>query len=278
MTEKKLLTKEDIKEIIGNAYLAPVITKPILIFGNKTYKTILGKSPEKNLIMIYGNDDTGFLHIGRRHSYKYVYTDWKRDIPNELDTPTSFPKSEILITGWPSIVDRIYSPENLNQTNNNQKEKFELYIGDYVYNNEKVECYLLAYKNTKIIHTLYLKSNKKQFNKPKPKGFHFSKDKIEYWLEPENDKEIMEIPYVDNQKEVQFLVEAQRIISSHEEAWTLKFWKGGYAFQRTLINTITPEMLEKRLDYYQLFGTEHIEKEIGRINRMSIEELLKGTK
>lgn len=271
-----LLTKEEIKEINITAHSFPIFNTPVIQFGKKSINTVIGKSPVSELIMIYGNDDTGFQHIQKRHAFKYEYTDWRKNKPEDLDFPSVFPEQELLFISWQKIVDEVYKNENLCFKENKRKGEFDLFIGDYSFNSEKYKCSLLLYKKTKIIHTLFIteKGRKnKFFNKEKPKGFHFVKGKITGTLDFNKQIETLTIPYLNNEEIKCFQVDIMRNLDSGIEIWTLQFKKENREFNLVLREGKSAISLDDRMSYYSSFGLEDIEKVIGKINNMNLAEL-----
>lgn len=273
---ERLLTEDDINEINKTARTFPVFDRPILFFGKKNYKTLIGKSPRNGLIMIEGNDDTGFRHIQKRHTYKYEYKDWKKDTPSELDYPTVFPEGELLFLNWHKIADTIYQKENFDLEKNINPSEFDLFLGDYQYDGENYKCVLLLYNNTKIIHTFYLKLNNKNkvFNKKKPSGFHFVKKKLKCISDYGKGKQILDIPYFDNNDELKYLVKVEWDTVTSDEIWRILIYREEenliYLWRQGKISN----PLNERLQYITLFGLEDVEKEIGKINKSSTEDLI----
>lgn len=275
---EKLLSTEELDEISKESINFPIIEHPYLLIGPKTYKTIIGKSPKKGSIMVFGNDDTGFQHINIRHGYRDAYDQWKKENPDELDDPTCFPKGEFLAFNWANIVDEIFENDNINIENNKYENVFDLYIGNYIHEENQHDCYLLLYRNTKIIHTLYLKLKNKIYNKSKPKGFHFIKGKITCTIDFEKNFELLIIPYLDNKNEKRFQIEVTRFGMTQQEEWILKFKKENKHFIMYLRKCKSLIRLEERIPYYDFFGLDEIEIEIGRINKMSLAEVMKRCK
>jgi hypothetical protein len=273
---EKLLTQQDINEITKTARTFPIFDRPIIFIGQKNYKTLIGKSPKNGLIMIEGNDDTGFRHIQKRHAYKYEYKEWKKDTPSELDYPTVFPEGELLFQNWHKIVDAVYKKENFDLEKNNDPDKFDLFFGDYQYDGKIYKCVLLLYKNTKIIQTFYLKLNSKNkvFNKKKPSGFHFVKRKIKCISDYGRGKQILDIPYFDNHEELKYLVKVEWDMVTCDEIWRIIIDRVEdnfiYVWKRGKISI----PLNERLQYITVFGLEDVEKEIGEINKFSTELLI----
>jgi hypothetical protein len=272
---EKLLTNEELLEVAKKSINYPVFDHPVIILGSKNYETVVGKSPIHNLIMVLGNDDTGFQHINKRHGYKYEYTQWKKDKPNELGVPTSFSEKELLFLSWLKIVDAVYRNENLNIEDNNRKEDFDLFVGELESEDKKYKCRLLLYKNTKIIHNIIPVIKNRSFNKKKPPGFHFVKGEIRCKLDFDNEKETLIIPYLNNEKKVVFQIDIIRDMIIKEELWILSCIKGDKVFRIPAEIKTTETRLEDRILHYRFFGLEDVEKEIGRINKMTVEELKK---
>lgn len=193
-----LLTKEDINEILQSVMYNPILSDPNILFidsGNKN--GVMRISPKNKLILIYGDEYTGFTHIHNRHSYWSQETYWKKNDINKLDTPSKFEKTSIPIKDYIEIIDDLYCQENINLENNNNPELFDLYFGNASSTNLKDTKYkMLLYKGTKIVHTLYptsAKHNKKKildYRRGKPKG------------QQEKTHTIIAVPYYDKDNKV----------------------------------------------------------------------------
>jgi hypothetical protein len=115
---------------------------------------------ESGLILVTGNDDTGYNHIMKRHNP--IRLDTFNCVKEILDTPTTFEYDFLPIIHIILIADDIYTNGEKKSLQDNSP--FELYVGKSnalatSYNEYK----LLIYKHTKIIHTLYpLKSDSKR--------------------------------------------------------------------------------------------------------------------
>jgi hypothetical protein len=64
---------------------------------------------------------------------------------------------------------------------------------------------------------------------------------------------------------------------TQEESWTIKF-KIGENLSSISKNVIVKSSLSSRYEYYELFGLDEIKKEIGKISKMSIEDIIKHYK
>ncbi len=83
------------------------------------------------MIMIKGDDFSGFAHIQKRHNhYKRNYT----PIGEQTFIPTSkFHSKSRSLPDCIELADLLYSPEHLNERRNKQPEVFEVYQGDYTF-------------------------------------------------------------------------------------------------------------------------------------------------
>ena len=255
---EKLLTEDDIIEINKTARTFPIYDRPIFFIGQKNYKTLIGKSPKNGLIMIEGNDDTGFRHIQKRHAYKYEYKEWKKDTPGELDYPTVFPEGELLFLHWHKIADVVYKMENFDLDKNNEPDKFDLFLGDYQYNEKKYKCVLLLYKKTKIIHNIIPIVKDKAFNRNKPSGFHFVKGKIKCISDYGREKQILDIPYLGNSDELKYLVKVEWDMVTFDEIWRIIIYREEDNFIYLWRQGKISNPLNERLQYITEIGRAHV--------------------
>ncbi len=132
--------------------------------GKATEISILTVSKKNLLIFTEGNEHTGFKHIRKRHSYYSYINYW---VLNEkdtirLDNPSKFHPKMMPIIDYVKIAEVIYKEENKNITKNSKPELFDKYSGTYIYDNDHKEMYhLLLYKDTKIVHTMFPQSKRK---------------------------------------------------------------------------------------------------------------------
>lgn len=272
---EKILTKKEIEEAQKAALTFPIFNTPVVLLGAKSKNSIIGKSPTKALIMVWGNDDTGFQHIQKRHGYKYEYTEWKKDKPYELDVPTSFPEREILFLSLLKIADSIYKDENLSIKENHHKDDFDLYVGELKFEEKIYKCKLLLYKSSKIIHNIIPVVKKKAFNKNKPSGFHFVLGEMRCNLDFDKQEETLIIPYLDHLNKVVFQVDIARNMITKEELWILSCIKEDKVVRIPAEVKTTETKLEDRILHYKYFGLEEVKKEIVKISKMTLEELKK---
>ena len=155
-----LLTRKEIYEVLQSVAYNPMLSNPNIFFSDiNNKKGVMRITPKNKLILIYGNEHTGFTHIRNRHSYWSEKTYWKNS--DKLDTPSKFEKTSIPIKDYIEIIDDLYCQENINLEKNNKPELFDLYFGNTSSTNLKDAKYkMLLYKGTKIVHTLYPTSSK----------------------------------------------------------------------------------------------------------------------
>jgi hypothetical protein len=196
---EKLLSQEDIQEIIHNNRDNPVFKYygvKLISTEKHSYKEVVAVSERNNLILIKGNEDTGITHISERHNFwstkHYIVENQKGEIV--FQNQSKFPRN-VTPLEFIKIADQIYSNENKVIENNHQMaDLFDLYIGEYLFDKPR-KVKLLLYKETKIIHSLFLSSsayNKKRINK-----FPFSRGKVQFSTNPETSIEETLIPYYD---------------------------------------------------------------------------------
>lgn len=112
----------------------------------------------KGLILIKGNELTGYIHIKERHLFwsPQVYR-----IGEVFQAQSKFPKS-IAPIDFLKIANHIFCQENFIENNEHpDSDKFDKYCGLYsLENNEPEKINLILYKNSKVIHSLYPQSKK----------------------------------------------------------------------------------------------------------------------
>lgn len=198
---EKLLAKEDIDEILKNYKESPVFKYNgvrLLTTGEHSFKEVIAVSDKNRLILIKGNEDTGNQHIRERHDYwsTKIYTKINDNEEIVFQNQSRFPRNTYPYQ-YLKIADEIYLKENLVVNNHHpQADKFDLYIGEYLFEeskNEKVK--LLLYKGTKIIHSLFLAHA--SYNKKRVKKFPFSRGQIKFKINQEKGTMKTLIPYLD---------------------------------------------------------------------------------
>lgn len=185
---KGIITQENIK-FFENEARNLIYRKKNMIPISQSPSSIVSVS-DKGLILITGNDDTGYKHIRKRHfverdAYWTEYLDkdgnliQKKDILDrkklKLDNPSKFQPEEVPIMNHHyivSIADQVYKKENLDNNKNKQKELFDTYVGHAKgIDIEETKYRLIIYKNSKIIHTLFPLS--KKYNRRKRRLVNF---------------------------------------------------------------------------------------------------------
>lgn len=158
-----LFTNDELIEIIEKAKDPEYAQLNLLHIGSNKL-SIRGVSQINGLILVYGNEWTGYKHIDERHSYYSRKAYWENE---KIDNPTKF-SSDLAPINYLFTASQIFKPENKNFDKNNKPEVFDLFIGlskDRF--GKDLEYKLILYKDTKVIHTLFINDNKKPFNKKK---------------------------------------------------------------------------------------------------------------
>lgn len=162
--KEDLLTDKEIKEVLEEAK-NPIYAKLNYLNLGKRKTSIFKLSLKTGLILINGNHSTGLEHIINRHSLMSRIPYWNEE--GKIDNPTKF-DLDLAPIEYIHVAEKIYKPENLNNDKNKRKEIFDTYICNLkLKNSPALEFTLVTYKNTGIVHTLFISSNKKPFNKKK---------------------------------------------------------------------------------------------------------------
>ncbi|CAD0008164.1 hypothetical protein [Flavobacterium salmonis] len=160
---EELFTKEELKQIIEEAKNPCYSEKNLMHIGSSKL-SIRGVSQTNGLILVYGNESTGYKHIRERHCHSSRKPYWQ---DNRIDNPTKFNPNTAPID-YLFIASSIFKAENKNIEKNKNPNSFDLYIGlckDKL--GTELEYKLILYKNSKVVHTLFVNGNKKPFNKKK---------------------------------------------------------------------------------------------------------------
>ena len=218
---EQLLTKKEIDEIQYGNFDNPVLRyHGIRLMQKDTHpKTVLiAVSDEHSLLLIKGNQHTGNQHIIERHSYWSIklYTIQNKNGETVFQHQSRFP-GDVSPIHFLIIADEIYKPENLVLDNPHpDSDKFDLYIGEFQFEKEKKEkVKLLVYKNTKIIHSLFLQSAK--YNKKRVKKFRFSRGQVKYAKKKPNEIRKVLIPYFDSKFKLCFGITIEKYPQDNRE-------------------------------------------------------------
>jgi hypothetical protein len=166
------------------------------------------------------------------------------------------------------ISQKIYKPENLNNQKNDRKELFEMYFGKTKFMDLPIlEYTLVLYKNTKIIHTLFISSNKKPFNKKKVLDLRqgwtgFSQNVM-------TGSVTFEIPYFDSNNIERFKVVLRSIVAMQLDRWYIQVNNfNGIPKITTIIKEEKMTYLASPMDRCSILDSENltwIEKEIKKL-------------
>lgn len=193
---QQLLSKEEIEFIINDSknpiYKIDNLFHPSF---NKTH--IIQVSKTKDLILFYGNQSTGFLHLHERHSNLSIKPFWKET--RKLEIPSKFNSDIIPFFHYMKIAEEIFNNENLNIIKNTNVDNFDLYIGESSIIGEEEKYRLLLYKNTKIIHTLYPES---KLHNLKLNTSSYARGTVSLSSNLDNSETVLKIPYKNRDNKI----------------------------------------------------------------------------
>jgi hypothetical protein len=162
--DQELFNIEELRQIAEEAQ-NPIYSEPNLIHLGSKKLSIIGVAQTNGLIMAYGNEWTGYKHIIDRHSLTSRNPYWNEN--NKMDNPTKF-SLRLAPIEYLDVASQIFKPENKDSENNKNPQIFDVYTGTCKYRDGKeIEYRLITYKDSKVIHTLFINGNKKPFNKKK---------------------------------------------------------------------------------------------------------------
>jgi hypothetical protein len=125
------LTPAEIASIQGKASRSQMLRMENIISIGGKLTDIINLSAHHGLILIYGNEETGFEHIRMRHELYSGQTYWKtsEDGTTKLDYPSKFAPHSIPIIDYIAIADALYAEEFLNIVGNKVPEMFDFFEG-----------------------------------------------------------------------------------------------------------------------------------------------------
>ncbi|WPU91717.1 hypothetical protein SNE25_20575 [Mucilaginibacter sabulilitoris] len=197
----RLLTQEEIANIEVRAQSMQELRKENYFAIGGTLTAIMNLSPANGLILIGGNEDTGFEHIRLRHELYSGRTYWRNDDPDlvKLDYPSKFGPTSIPVFSYVELADALYKAEFYKASSNNEPDLFDVYDGmPEIISAENRRFKLVLYKGTKIIHTLYPTNAK--YTVKKPSGFALHKGGVSVQYNTMTGLVTVTIPYFDHLK------------------------------------------------------------------------------
>lgn len=256
-----LFTNDELNQIIEEAKDPQYLRLNLLHVGEKKL-SIRGVSQINGLILVYGNEWTGYKHIDERHSYYSRRPYWKN---GKMDNPTKF-SHDIAPINYLSIASQIFKHENKNFDKNNNPEVFDLFIGFVKdrFGND-LEYKLILYKNTKVIHTFFVNDNKKPFNKKKIINLRQGWVSAKYDLF--NCIQTFEFSYFNNDDIAKFKIIIRYIEVQEKEKWYIQVNSNegiprftAFAKEFSIKNTKSPPSRMLQLDFVDVFWIEKILK------------------
>lgn len=197
----RLLTQEEIANIEERAQsMQELRTENYFAIGG-TLTAIMNISPVNGLILIGGNEETGFEHIRLRHELYSGRTYWRNDVSDQvkLDYPSKFGPNSIPVFSYVELADALYKPAFLKVSSNSEHDLFDVYDGiPEITSAENRRFKLILYKGTKIIHTLYPTNAK--YTVKKPSGFALHKGGVGVEHNTMTGLVTVTIPYFDHRK------------------------------------------------------------------------------
>ncbi len=194
--QERILTQDELEIVLSQAQdYGRYLELENILFMHTDWKDIVWVTPINKLAFIWGNEDTGFLHINKRHLFYQNLKFWKEN--GKPDDPSLFKRNTIPRGDYMNIADDVFSKGVKNKKG--EREGFDNYTGLFKHRDgDEHEYILVTYKDTKIVHTLY--PTKKIGNQVRPKDFLWHRGDVTGTLtfpEGESRLEIV-IPYVDS--------------------------------------------------------------------------------
>ena len=235
-----LLNADELKQIEKFVLDNPHLSDPNCFNIGSKHTSIVKVSPITGLIIVEGNEHTGFQHIHSRHEYYsfkpyWVETKSEEVIKKKLQDPSRFNPDSVPFWDYIKIADSIYKSENINTENNRRLNEFDLFIGPHIAKDGLQEFYkLLLYKNTKVVHTLYPKSQK--YNRKKPKDFNLARGIVSGNISYKSSIVEIIIPYKDHENNTKYSILVKKNLNvMREECFVLIHGDNGTAESFALI-------------------------------------------
>lgn len=164
---QNFLSDFQMAQIIREAESNPDFLDDKIMHFGKYYYSVIKVSKIHKLILIEGNEHTGFKHINKRHDFFDSQTDWKG---NKLGTGSKFSSNSFGYFDYLKIADQVFDIENFieeDRKNNDYetyKKTLNLFGKGCVYR-------LVVYKGTRIIHTLFPEKDISIWKRPEKFNF-----------------------------------------------------------------------------------------------------------
>ncbi len=154
--------------------------------------SILRVSSKTGLILIQGDQNTGYIHIVNRHTDPLNFSIWQDNIKKSRSSKLSIRKWRDI--DFINIADDVYDIKNLKRNSNNYYDLFE---GSSKYFGKEIIYKLLVYKSKKVIHNLFPIDH---VCDKYPKDFPFFRGSTNATWDT-NDW-IFSVPYFNNQEQI----------------------------------------------------------------------------
>jgi hypothetical protein len=206
-----LLTLDEIKQIEYFVLQNPHLANPNCFNIGTDPCSIIKISPKTGLILVQGNEFTGFEHIHSRHEFFSIIPYWTEVEKNngqfkmKLQDQSRFRPDSVPFWDYINIADSLYKAENLNVEKNRRQNDFDLYYGNHKNKDGILDLYkMLVYKDSKIIHTFYPQANKN--NKKRLSNFNFYRGIVNARQYYEDDLVEISIPYLNSDKKIKYSI------------------------------------------------------------------------
>lgn len=212
-----LFTEDEIRKILKEAE-NPEYSDPFEIHLGFHKTSIIRVSKESGLILVKGNEWTGYEHIISRHSQISRAPYWSQE--GKLDNPSKF-RLSLFPLEYITVASSIFKPENKNDQKNKNPEFFDVFIGNHRHPDAREVRYrLITYKGTGIIHTFFVDEGKKPFNKKKVLDLRQGWGSASHNLI--NGIQTFEMPYYDQNNIELFKVIMKKIEFQKIEKWYIQ--------------------------------------------------------
>ena len=199
-----------------------------------------------NLIHFYGNSDTGWQHIQERHQY---FSDKNYFGKGALGNPSKLKKGSIPINDYVNIADDVFYQGIKDTKPHPDNNLFDKYKGESVRYTDSQgiakEFFLVLYKSTKIVHSIFPVKNLEGKSKRILVDFARCKDQIVLKKKPIDDYFTITIPYENCDKIIRYVF----VIRMHEFTQICKIFLQVNDFNGLPWYTMYPELAKFKANF-----------------------------
>lgn len=207
----ELLSPEEIN-LINKQLLDPLLHIPSVVMRSGTQRhDIIKVTPNKKLIFIKGDLNTGFEHIHFRHSFSSK--EYSKCGINKFMKTSKFSSLESFFPDYMNLAEFLYDPNFISNDNNKQKDLFDVYENDYTFSYTK-KYRLILYKDTRIIHTLFPLEKRKPSHK-------YLRGKLIISKESTDNIIFVKVPYYNFEGRCKYALYVRFILTDSKEIWQI---------------------------------------------------------